>query len=283
MTKKPDWLLVPHRKNENRKHVMGILNSLGLNAVCTSAMCPNEAECFESKTATFMILGTNCTRNCQFCNISHESPQDVDPNEPTNIALATKELGLKHVVVTSVTRDDLPEGGASQFCKTILALKEHCPDTIIEVLIPDFNGNIDALKMVIDSGPHIIAHNVETVPTLYESVRPKAVYSRSLELIANIKKNNSNIYSKSSIMVGFGETRNQVLQVMEDLRGVDCDFLTIGQYLAPSKRHLPVYEYIHPDIFEYYRKVAYDKGFKYVASGPFVRSSYQAHKAIKGI
>jgi lipoic acid synthetase len=227
-----------------------------------------------------MILGANCTRNCRFCNVSHNHPDDVDFDEPRKVAMATKELGLEYTVVTSVTRDDLRDSGASQFVATINALREHCPNTKVEVLVPDFMGDLEALEIVVEAKPDVIGHNVETVPTLYEQVRPQADYRRSLKIIEEIKRLDSNIYSKSSLMVGLGEEREQVLQVMDDLRAVDCDFFTIGQYLAPSKNHIPVLEYVHPEIFEEYKQIALEKGFRHVASGPFVRSSYHADEGL---
>ena len=278
--RKPKWLTIPYRENKNQKSVIGLLKAFDLNTVCVKAKCPNLSECFENKTATFMILGANCTRNCRFCNVNHGLPKQVDAQEPRKVALATKELGLDYVVVTSVTRDDLSDGGASQFAATICALREHCSDTKVEVLIPDFKGDVRALEAIVAAKPEVIGHNVETVPVLYEQVRPEAIYRRSIEVIEKIKKLDSHIYSKSSLMVGVGENKEQVLQVMDDLRAVGCDFLTIGQYLAPSKKHYPVQEYIHPDIFEEYRWIALKKGFTHVASGPFVRSSYHAQKAL---
>ena len=278
--RKPKWLTIPYRENESQESVVELLNVLDLNTVCVEAKCPNLTECFENKTATFMILGANCTRNCRFCNVNHGLPEQVDLEESRKVAMATKELGLDYIVVTSVTRDDLPDGGANQFAATILALREHCPSTKVEVLIPDFKGNLKALEAVVAAKPDVIGHNVETVPALYERMRPEAIYHRSLKVIEEVKRLDSNIYSKSSLMVGCGERLEQVLQVMDDLRAVNCDFLTIGQYLAPSKAHYPVQEYIHPDIFEEYKKIALEKGFKHVASGPFVRSSYGADKAL---
>jgi len=280
MNRKPSWLLVPHRENKNREYVQGLLAGLGLNTVCQEALCPNQAECYENKTTTFMILGVNCTRNCRFCNVKHQPPEPVDTDESAHIAFATEKLGLAYVVITSVTRDDLSDGGASQFAATIKAVKKHCPTTAVEVLIPDLNGNLEALSIITSIAPDVISHNLETVPDLYQNVRPEANYRRSLMLLDAIKEQNSQIHSKSSLMLGFGEKKEQVLRVMDDLRKVDCDFLTLGQYLAPSKKHIAVQEYIHPDIFDWYKEIAYAKGFKHVASGPLVRSSYRAGKAI---
>ena len=274
--KKPEWLRIKIQNNENRRKVEDILKRMTLHTVCEEALCPNLMECFCNKTATFMILGKTCTRNCTFCNIGKGKPEPVDNNEPLNVALAVKELNLKYAVITSVTRDDLIDGGASHFADTIYKIKEINKDVKIEVLIPDFQGNPDSLKTVINAKPDVVNHNIETVPYLYGEVRPKAVYSRSIELIANIKKTDKKIFSKSGIMVGFGEKQNEVINVLKDLRNADCDFLTIGQYLSPSKKNYEVVEYIHPDIFEYYKKTALDLGFKFAASAPFVRSSYNA-------
>jgi lipoyl synthase len=273
--KKPDWLKVklhPTAQDE----MQSLLRSLSLNTVCEGAACPNLGECFKNKTATFMILGSNCTRNCTFCTVDKKQTTPVDDNEPENVAIAAKKLGLKHTVVTSVTRDDLQDGGAAHFAKTIIALKKHMPNSTVEVLIPDFKGDIDALKIVLDAKPDILNHNIETVPSLYDKVRPMAIYTRSIQLIENVKKIDDSIYTKSGIMVGFGETKSQVLDVMDDLLSVKCDILTIGQYLRPSKQHIEVFEYVTPEMFEKYKCIGLEKGFKYVASGPFVRSSYNA-------
>ena len=240
-------------------------------------------ECFKNHTATFMILGENCTRNCRFCNVAKHAVDTVDTDEPENVAKAAKALGLKHTVVTSVTRDDLPDGGASQFVETIHALRRTLPDSTIEVLIPDFQGNKEALHAVLDAKPDILNHNVETIPSLYATVRPMADYKQSLNVLSNAKAYSPNIHTKSGLMVGFGETQSQIKQVMDDLRAVDCDVLTIGQYLQPSKAHIPVTEYVTPEQFDIYNKIAYKKGFKYVASGPFVRSSYHAAESMSAL
>ena len=266
---------------ENLNYVQEVLSKYHLNTVCEAANCPNRMECFSSKTATFMILGSKCTRNCTFCDVTSGPPDLLDPEEPKHVADAVKALGLKYVVVTSVTRDDLPDGGAEHFAKVIRAIKESSPKALVEVLIPDFKGDIDALKTVIEAGPVIINHNIETVPRLYKEVRPQAVYERSLELIKRVKEL-SGLYSKSGMMVGIGESFDEVIASLHDLREADCDFLTIGQYLAPSKEHHPVVEYVHPDIFDRYKEEALNMGFKGVASGPFIRSSYKAHEMING-
>ena len=280
MLQKPDWLRVRHRDSPNRDFLEKILKDLNLNTVCREANCPNYMECFSEKTATFMILGTNCTRNCRFCNVRYDSPAWPDPKEPANIAAAVKELGLRYVVVTSVTRDDLPDGGAGHFAEVIRNLKNETPKTAVEVLIPDFGGSVDALKTVTDASPTVISHNMETVKSLYADVRPQAEYRRSLDLLGNIKKLDPNIKSKSGIMVGLGETKGQVYELFDDLRRVGCEFLTVGQYLAPSKEHFSVREYIEPSQFDEYAKVAKRKGFAFVASTPFTRSSHHAGEAL---
>lgn len=275
--RKPDWIKA--KANSNNSEVLNILNTLGLNTVCEEAACPNCGECFGKRTATFMILGRNCTRNCRFCNVSKGMPSIVDDCEPQKIAKAVKELSLRHVVITSVTRDDILDGGASHFAEVIKAIKQsNINTTVIEVLIPDFKGNLEALEKVISAKPDIINHNIETVPRLYSAVRPEAEYKRSLELIERVSSF-SNIYTKSGIMVGLGETYEEVLQVFKDLVKSGCSLLTIGQYLAPTKAHYPVYEYIEPSVFDKYKQEGEKAGFKYVASGPLVRSSYMAEAA----
>lgn len=278
---KPDWLRIRIQGDSKYAEVENILRKLSLNTVCEEANCPNRMECFNRKTATFMILGRTCTRNCTFCNVEKNKPQPVDKDEPLHIAHAVAELNLHHVVITSVTRDDLPDGGAGHFARVIEEIRNLDKKVVIEVLIPDFKGSREALAKVINAMPEIINHNIETVPRLYPSVRPMAVYERSLGLLGNVKEENSSIRTKSGIMLGLGEKRDEVIEVLEDLRSTGCDFLTIGQYLAPSKKHHPVVEYIHPDVFEEYKSIGYEMGFKYVASGPLVRSSYMAEKALE--
>ncbi len=274
--KKPDWLKIRLKAGCNNIKVEKLLSGLTLHTVCEEANCPNKHECFGRGTATFMILGRLCTRNCTFCNVEKGSPSPVDPDEPRRVAAAVRELKLKHAVITSVTRDDLPDGGAGHFARVIREIANSAPDTVIEVLIPDFRGDINALTEVALSGPDIINHNVETVPRLYPEVRPMADYARSLKLISDIKKINAGIVSKSGIMVGLGERCEEVTGVMDDLRSAGCDMLTIGQYLAPSRWHHAVVEYIHPKVFEAYAAEALAKGFLHVASAPLVRSSYRA-------
>lgn len=253
-----------------------ILDSLKLHTVCESAHCPNLGECFGRGTATVMIMGGTCTRSCRFCAVVTGIPAPLDSDEPTGVAELVCSLGLKHVVITSVTRDDLPDGGAAHFARTIEAVKTAAPLSTIEVLVPDFLGNYHALGRVVAAKPHIISHNLETVPRLYSKVRPQADYGRSLNLLGAVKKIDPSIHTKSGIMVGLGESEAEVAALMDDLLAVGCDIMTIGQYLRPSKEHLAVDEYILPDRFEYYAQVGRQKGFKYVASAPLVRSSYNA-------
>ena len=280
---KPEWLKIRHKAGFDSSRVENLLKELHLNTVCDEAACPNRGECFNRKTATFMILGRVCTRNCSFCNVTSGKPEQIDPDEPANIAKAATELGLRHIVITSVTRDDLPDGGSGHFAEVITALRSSEAGSIIEVLIPDFKGSIDALRTVINASPHIINHNVETVPRLYSTVRPQADYKQSLELLERVKQISPEIYTKSGLMLGLGETEEQVLSLMGDLRGVGCDFLTIGQYLAPTTGHHPVIEWVHPDVFESYRLKAEAMGFRHTSSAPLVRSSYLADEAMKSL
>ncbi|CAH2213032.1 lipoyl synthase [Tepidibacter aestuarii] len=274
--RKPEWLRIDLKTGRSLDYVNNILKEFSLNTVCQEAKCPNRMECFSKKTATFMILGSECSRGCKFCNVSHGELEKVDENEPENVAKATVELGLKHVVITSVTRDDLPDGGAEHFSKVINKIREKDSNIIIEVLIPDLQGNEIALKKIIDAKPHVINHNMETVSRLYENVRPQAIYERSLKVLENVKKIDPSIYTKSGIMVGLGEREDEVLDLLKDLREVGCDYLTIGQYLAPSKEHYPIEEYVHPDTFKKYKEEGLSMGFSFVASDPLVRSSYNA-------
>ncbi len=278
---KPEWLRVKAHSTAGYEYVREVLEKLHLNTVCDEAACPNRGECFGRKTATFMILGSVCTRGCTFCNVTKGVSQPVDENEPEHVAQAVKALGLMHTVITSVTRDDLPDGGAGHFARVVGAIRKESPDVTIEVLIPDFQGDANALQKVVQSHPHIINHNVETVPALYSEVRPQADYQRSLALIGRVKEMDASIRTKSGIMVGLGEKPEEVLKVLSDLRQVKCDFLTVGQYLAPSARHHAVVEYIRPEQFEVYRQEAYKMGFIHVASGPLVRSSYMAEQALR--
>ena len=278
---KPEWLKVRARSTREAAEGREMLKRLSLHTVCEEAGCPNIMECFGRKTATFMILGKTCTRNCTFCSVSKGSVDPVDPMEPAHVAKAVRELGLHHVVITSVTRDDLPDGGADHFARTIREIRALNPSTAIEVLIPDFRGDIGALKLVADAQPQIINHNVETIPRLYPTVRPMAVYGRSLELLKNVKDMDPGRITKSGIMVGLGEREEEVVETMKDLRAVGCDVLTVGQYLAPSKLHHPVVEYVRPEVFDRYKEAGMELGFRYVASSPLVRSSYRAEEALR--
>jgi lipoic acid synthetase len=281
--RKPEWLKVKLGGNTKSSNVHGILKRYGLNTVCNEAGCPNLGECFSRGTATFMILGKNCTRNCRFCKVTKDEPEHLNHMEPKHIAEAVKEMGLTHTVITSVTRDDLPDGGAEHFANTILEIRKLNPEVTIEVLIPDFKGDYDALKKVVEAKPDIINHNVETVPDLYSLIRPMAIFERSLEVLKRVKEMDSSIFTKSGFMVGLGEKEEQVLRLLEDLRTVDCDVVTIGQYLQPSKAHINVVEYVTPEQFKKYEDFSRSIGFKYVASGPLVRSSYHAEDEFNGL
>lgn len=278
--RKPEWLKVKMESTQKLVAVNEILHAKNLNTVCQGAKCPNRLECFSNKTATFMILGSNCTRNCTFCNIAGGMPDQVDLDEPRRVAEGIKELGLAHAVITSVTRDDLSDGGSMQFANTITEIRKLCPDTIVEVLIPDFKGDKVALKNVIDAKPDIINHNVETIESLYSAVRPEAEYYQSLELLKDVK-DNTDIHTKSGFMLGLGEKEEDVYKLIDDLYDYGVDFLTIGQYLPPSKEHYKLVDYVRPEMFDKYREYANEKGFIFVASSPLVRSSYNASEFYK--
>ncbi len=278
--RKPDWIKVKLQNGACTKNVNNVLGTLSLNTVCSEANCPNKMECFERGTATFMILGKNCTRNCRFCNVTQEDPEKVNPDEPKNIAMAVKKLKLRHAVITSVTRDDLEDQGATQFADVVNAVRLENPGVSIELLIPDMQGKKDCLDIVLNSNPEVLNHNIETVKELYLKVRPMANFKRSLEVLEYSKKTKPDIYTKSGIMLGFGETNEQVVETLKSLRSVDCDILTLGQYLQPSSKHIKVKEYISPEQFDDYKAIAIDLGFKSVASAPLVRSSYFAEDLI---
>ena len=283
--RKPDWFKVPANAGAANEEVIRLIRSLNLHTVCEEANCPNAGECFKHQTATFMLLGSQCTRHCTFCAVGKGLPEQPDPEEPARLAEAIEKLGLRHVVLTTVTRDDLPDGGAHHFVRVIEAIRERIAKNppAIEVLISDLQGNWEALDEIIAAVPEVINHNVETVPRLYPEVRPEADFDRSVELLARVKKARPDILTKSGIMVGLGETTKEVLEVMQELRKAGCDLLTIGQYLAPSKAHHPVIEYIHPDQFRKYREAGEGMGFRHVASGPLVRSSYHAGEAFSDV
>jgi len=258
--------------------VKNILRDSRVETVCEQALCPNMGECFGRNEATFLILGRNCTRMCSFCNVEKSAPTPVDLDEPKRVAQAVEKLSLKHVVITSVTRDDLADGGAVMFKDTVLSIRKRSPKTTVEILIPDFRLSFAALAIVVSSSADVIAHNVETVPSLYDNVRQGADYERSLEVLKIIKKISPKTKTKSGIMLGLGEKEEEAHAVMKDLRLVDCDFLSIGQYLAPSSRHYPVKEYITPEQFDIYRRKGEELGFRHIESAPYVRSSYSAGK-----
>jgi lipoyl synthase len=280
----PEWIKARLPSGENYHDLKGILRGLTLNTVCEEARCPNIGECWEQRTATIMILGDVCTRACGFCAVKTGRPEWNDEDEPRRVAEAIAEMNLEHVVVTSVARDDLPDGGAHIFAETIRALRRECPQTGVEVLIPDFNGEAEPLRTVMAAGPDILNHNVETVRRLQKPVRKRARYDRSLEVLREAKQMaidlGNAVHTKSSLMVGLGETREELSQTFADLRAVDCDILTIGQYLRPSEKHLPLERYYHPDEFAEMKAEALALGFKHVESGPLVRSSYHARDQV---
>jgi len=275
---RPRWLTVRPPSGEDYGRLKQLFEDLNLHTVCQEAHCPNVHECWGGGTATLMLMGDVCSRACRFCMVTPGKPNGViDSAEPENVAFALSQMGLTYVVITSVDRDDLPDGGASHFAKTIRLVKERSPDLLVEVLIPDFQNDIDALRTVVESRPDVIAHNIETTFSLTPKARdPRAGYLQSLSVLKNIKKLSRGSYTKSSIMVGLGETEEEVVQAMTHLRQADVDFLTVGQYLRPSSRHLPVVEFVKPDQFRRYEELGRGLGFKYVASGPLVRSSYRA-------
>ncbi|MFA9395814.1 MAG: lipoyl synthase [Halodesulfovibrio sp.] len=270
----PPWLRVKIPCNKTYAATTELVKDLNLNTVCQSAKCPNMFECFTSHTATFLIMGNTCTRNCAFCNISNDPVEILDADEPSRVAEAAKRLGLKHVVITSVTRDDLSDGGSEHFAKTIRAVREAVSDCSIEVLIPDFQGSKASLQIVIDAQPDIINHNVETPPMYYDEIRPQADYEQSLTLLRRVKE--AGCRSKSGLMVGLGETDEEVRGVIDDLAAINCDIVTIGQYMRPSRLHPEVKRYVHPDVFEEYAEYGKSKGIKHMFSAPLVRSSYNA-------
>ncbi len=272
----PEWLTIRLPRPDTIQEVQGMMRAKNLHTVCESARCPNLPECWSKKTATFMILGNTCTRSCGFCAINVGKGEELDPFEPANVARVAKDLGLKHVVVTSVARDDLKDEGAEQFARTIRALHHQMPLTIVEVLTPDFKAKDDLIRIVVEAKPEIYNHNVETVARLQKVVRPQAKYQRSLDVLAKVKKMDASIYTKSGIMLGLGETRDEVVATLKDLRAVGVDAVTIGQYLRPTMRHLPVNTFVHPDEFGDYERLGQEMGFAFVASGPFIRSSYNA-------
>jgi len=279
MVSKPDWLRVKAPQWERVGNVKGILRDLGLNTVCEEASCPNIGECFNAGTATFLIMGPACTRACPYCDIDFEKkPKALDPSEPERLAEAVRRMNLNHVVITSVNRDDLPDGGACQFVRCIEAVRSHSPKTTVEVLIPDLCGNWAALEIILDAGPEVLNHNTETVRRLYRRTRPQGDYDRTLELLRRSRQIAPQIYTKSGLMVGLGETDAEVREAMVDLRGVDCDILTLGQYLQPTAKHLGVVDFIPPEQFDAWKAYGESLGFLQVVASPLTRSSYHAEQ-----
>ena len=274
--KKPKWLRVKLPTGENYKKVRSLVDQHNLHTICESGSCPNMGECWGEGTATFMILGNICTRSCGFCAVKTGRPEEVDIYEPGKVAHSVKTMGVKHAVITSVDRDDLKDGGAEIWVQTVKAVRHQSPGTTMETLIPDFAGNWDNLQRIIDVAPEIVSHNLETVRRLTKQVRIQAKYDRSLEVLFRLKK--GGMRTKSGIMLGLGETEEEILETLEDLRSVDVDIITLGQYLQPTPKHLPIAEFVTPERFDKYREIGLKMGFRYVESGPLVRSSYHAEK-----
>lgn len=282
MQRKPEWLKV--RFNPSAvMDIAALMQGLNLNTVCKEANCPNLGECYLKHTATFMILGNVCTRNCRFCNVATGRPLPPNPTEPENVAKAAQKLGLRHVVVTCSTRDDLPDGGAEQFAKTVRAIRKVCPGVTVETLISDMKGDPKALDTVLAAHPDVLNHNVETVRELQKAVRPQASYERSLGVLRYCKEKAPSLLTKTGFMVGLGETEEQIDRLMDDVLRAGCDILTIGQYLQPSPQHHPLARYVTPDEFAYYKELALQKGFRHVASAPLARSSYKAWEVLEDV
>lgn len=281
--RKPDWLRVRLPAGQNYNRVKNLMRHQSLNTVCEEAMCPNIGECWGKGTATYLLMGDTCTRSCGFCHIKTGRPAALDEDEPRRVAETVHALNLRHCVLTSVNRDELPNGGAHIFANTIREIRSRLPDCTIEVLIPDFKGNRAALQEVMEAKPEILNHNTETVPRLYRTVRPQANYQQTLRVLSGAKELDAEAVTKTGIMVGLGETKEEVIEVMRDLRAHDVDILTIGQYLRPSPLHLPVYRYVHPDEFKEYEHLATELGFRWIESGPLVRSSYRADAQAKAL
>jgi lipoic acid synthetase len=281
--RRPEWMRVRPPKSEDYKWVKDVMRSKQLHTVCEEAHCPNIGECWGARTATFLILGDICTRSCGFCDIKTGRPQPIDWQEPERVAAAVKAMDLKHVVITSVNRDERKDGGAPIFAQCIQRIREVQPGCSIEVLIPDFKGSEEALKTVMDARPEILNHNVETVPRLFRKVQPQDKYEWAMATLGNAKQMDGEVLTKSGIMVGLGEEFDEVVEVMRDLARLNVDILTIGQYLQPSKNHLAIDRYYHPQEFEKLKKIGYDLGFRWVESGPFVRSSYHAEKQVRAL
>ena len=278
MRRHPDWLKVRIGGGENYAKMKSLLRNAKLHTICEEAKCPNIAECFGSGTAVFLILGDVCTRSCRYCNVKHGTPNGLNVDEPRDVAESVKKLGLKYVVITSVTRDDLVDGGASVFYETVKLIKEMNNGCRVEVLIPDFRGDLSALRKVVDSKPDVVNHNIEVVRGLFPSIRPQGDYDVSLRVLKNVKELDGKMRTKSGFMVGLGESYAEIIRTMRDLRKVDVDFLTIGQYLQPSRNHASIEKYYTPEEFDEFKEIALELGFKHVESGPLVRSSYHAEK-----
>jgi lipoic acid synthetase len=281
--KKPPWLKVTLPAGGAYRQIRQLIEKGGLHTVCQEALCPNQGECFSRGTATFLILGDRCTRNCRFCAVEHAPSSPADPEEPGRVAEAVEAMGVDYVVVTSVTRDDLADGGADLFAQTVREIRKRKPSALVELLVPDFQGSLEALRTVLESRPDVLNHNLETVPRLYATVRPGARYERSLELLSRVKDLNPEIVTKSGLMLGLGETDEEVVATLRDLRQARCDILTLGQYLQPSKEHLPVERFVEPEAFERWQERALAMGFGGVASGPLVRSSYKARELYENV
>lgn len=281
--KHPDWLTIPAPSDRTMGRVKRILDKGGLHTVCESANCPNVGECFANRTCTFMILGNICTRQCRFCSVEHGRPEPINLDEPVAVAITAKKLNLKHVVITTVTRDDLLDGGAGQFVATINAIHKELPEASIEVLISDLKGQSEPLIEIMQARPDIINHNIETIPRLYKAVRPQASYSGSLQILKWISMWGDGIVSKSGLMLGLGETFEEIVDVLHDLRKADCDIVTLGQYLSPSPNHVSIERFVHPDEFKELEKIGLEMGFLAVSAGPLVRSSYNASHTYKSI
>jgi lipoic acid synthetase len=276
----PDWLKVPLRGGYEFSDMKKKLRKAKINTICEEAKCPNISECFSNVTAVFLILGDICTRNCRYCNVKKGKPNLINPNEPRGIAKSVKKLGLKYVVITSVTRDDLEDGGANIFYKTVKEIRNFSPKCMVEVLIPDFKGNINSLEKVIKSKPNVVNHNIEVCKRLFPIIRPNGNYELSLSILENIKKMDKEIKTKSGFMIGLGERENEIIDTMKDLNERNVDYLTIGQYLQPTLKHAKIIKYYTPEDFNKYKKIGENLGFKHIESGPLVRSSYHAERAL---
>jgi lipoic acid synthetase len=281
--RRPEWLKVKLPSGPNYGELVGIMRTQALHTVCEEARCPNIGDCWERRTATFLVLGNLCTRSCHYCAIAHGLPTELDLEEPNRVAGAVAAMGLRHAVITSVNRDDLKDGGARIFAATIRQIHSNTPECTVEVLIPDFKGDAQALQSVLESGPEILNHNIETVPRIFKIVRHGGNYQRSLELLRRVKEWGYTSFTKSGIILGMGETWDEVLGTLDDLRAVDCDILTLGQYLQPSSDYRPIDRYYTPEEFATLKQIGLEKGFKYVESGPLVRSSYHADEQAHGV